>query len=139
MVRVIAFEWINVIESDKSRILYGPKLRLPSELRSVNQDKIELLLLPNELSQESDIRQLKNFTEYAEKAKARLRAVLLMTESSLKSPIKEGIEADPYWLLLKQRIKRHYSGARTELVDLVVHYHYALKSPMIRIPFFAMF
>jgi hypothetical protein len=80
---------------------------------------------------------LMQIQRYRTTAEARMKAVLFVVEAILDCRARrELVEADPYWRLLRHRITSRFPDPRQEVVDLVTHYHYIVKTPMIEMAFF---
>lgn len=105
-----------------------------------SRESLDLLLRTTGIGYEDTcIDMLMEIPRYRAKAQARMRSVIFVVETALECPDrKASIEADPYWILLRHRIQSRYPDPRKKVLDMVTHYHYAVKSSLTIIPFFTM-
>jgi hypothetical protein len=133
--------WTDAERTDCLGIVPSESTYLNSKSKVCNsQWALELLLRPEGIGYEDTcIQMLMEIPRYRKKAQARMRSVILVVESALAFPDrKASIEADPYWILLRHRIQSRFPDPRKRVLDMVAHYHYAIKASLTTIPFHTM-
>ena len=133
--------WTDAERTDCLGIVPSESTYLNSKSKVCNsQWALDLLLRPEGIGYEDTcIQMLMEIPRYRKKAQARMRSVILVVETALACPDrKASIEADPYWILLRHRIQSRFPDPRKKVLDMVAHYHYAIKSTLTAIPFHTM-
>lgn len=133
--------WTDAERTDCLGIVPSESTYLNSKSKVCNsQWALDLLLRPEGIGYEDTcIQMLMEIPRYRKKAQARMRSVILVVETALACPDrKASIEADPYWILLRHRIQSRFPDPRKRVLDMVAHYHYAIKSTLTAIPFHTM-
>ena len=133
--------WTDAERTDCLGIVSSESTYLNSKSKVCNsQWALDLLLRPEGIGYEDTcIQMLMEIPRYRKKAQARMRSVILVVETALACPDrKASIEADPYWILLRHRIQSRFPDPRKKVLDMVAHYHYAIKSTLTAIPFHTM-
>ena len=133
--------WTDAERTDCLGMVPSESTYLNSKSKVCNsQWALDLLLRPEGIGYEDTcIQMLMEIPRYRKKAQARMRSVILVVETALACPDrKASIEADPYWILLRHRIQSRFPDPRKKVLDMVAHYHYAIKSTLTAIPFHTM-